>query len=61
MEIDYDSSNGIYGNGGLVMTLRPKALSPLISNLNKISFMDTISSLAIEFVIFNPFNARGLA
>lgn len=43
------------------MILEPKTLSPLISNLRRISFMDTVSSLAIEFVIFNPFNARGLA
>ncbi|CAD8081957.1 unnamed protein product [Paramecium sonneborni] len=59
--IDYDDSNGFEGNGGLVMLLEPKQLSPVIESLEKLNLIDSVSSIAIQFVTFNPINARGLA
>ncbi|CAD8161174.1 unnamed protein product [Paramecium pentaurelia] len=59
--IDYDDSNGFEGYGGLVMLLEPKQLSPVINSLQKVKLIDSVSSIAIQFVTFNPINARGLA
>ncbi|CAD8080526.1 unnamed protein product [Paramecium sonneborni] len=59
--IDYDDTNGFEGNGGLVMLLEPKQLSPIIESLQKVRLIDSVSSIAIQFITFNPINARGLA